>query len=116
MGRSRGGLTTKNHALVDADGLPIALKLTVGFRRSAARQSESGFSDNQRHISWWNEAPCVSGLSIPKPPTAVAQRARIYRPEIQGEQYKVAMQPLLESFMAPQHPDCRAEPILIVAL
>jgi transposase len=30
MGRSRGGLTTKIHALVDAEGLPIALKLTAG--------------------------------------------------------------------------------------
>ena len=30
MGRSRGGLTTKIHALVDADGRPIALKLTKG--------------------------------------------------------------------------------------
>ncbi len=30
MGRSRGGLTTKIHALVDATGLPIALKLTEG--------------------------------------------------------------------------------------
>ena len=30
MGRSRGGLTTKIHALVDAYGLPIALKLTEG--------------------------------------------------------------------------------------
>jgi transposase len=30
MGRSRGGLTTKIHALVDADGLPIVLKLTEG--------------------------------------------------------------------------------------
>ena len=30
MGRSRGGLTTKVHALVDAEGLPIALKLTEG--------------------------------------------------------------------------------------
>ena len=30
MGRSRGGLTTKIHALVDADGLPVALKLTDG--------------------------------------------------------------------------------------
>ena len=29
-GRSRGGLTTKIHALVDANGLPIALKLTEG--------------------------------------------------------------------------------------
>jgi transposase len=30
MGRSRGGLTTKIHAPVDAAGLPIALKLTEG--------------------------------------------------------------------------------------
>jgi len=30
MGRSRGGLTTKIHALVDAEGLPIAPKLTEG--------------------------------------------------------------------------------------
>ncbi len=30
MGRSRGGLTTKIHALVDACGLPITLKLTEG--------------------------------------------------------------------------------------
>lgn len=30
MGRSRGGLTTKIHALVDANGMPVALKLTEG--------------------------------------------------------------------------------------
>ena len=30
MGRSRGGLTTKVHVLVDANGNPIALKLTEG--------------------------------------------------------------------------------------
>jgi transposase len=30
MGRSRGGLTTKIHALVDANGNPIMLKLTAG--------------------------------------------------------------------------------------
>ncbi len=30
MGRSKGGLTTKIHALVDAAGLPVALKLTEG--------------------------------------------------------------------------------------
>jgi transposase len=30
MGRSRGGLTTKIHALVDRRGLPISLKLTPG--------------------------------------------------------------------------------------
>ena len=30
MGRSRGGLTTKIHALTDANGLPVILKLTEG--------------------------------------------------------------------------------------
>ena len=30
MGRSRGGLTTKIHALVDARGLPLELTLTPG--------------------------------------------------------------------------------------
>jgi transposase len=30
MGRSRGGLTTKIHAMVDANGNPIALKLSQG--------------------------------------------------------------------------------------
>lgn len=30
MGRSRGGLTTKIHALVDANGLPVKIKLTAG--------------------------------------------------------------------------------------
>jgi len=44
MGRSRGGLTSKIHALVDANGLPIALKLTPGQAhdgRSAADMLES---------------------------------------------------------------------------
>ncbi len=30
MGRSRGGLTTKIHALVDAEGLPVRIALTPG--------------------------------------------------------------------------------------
>ena len=30
MGRSRGGLTTKIHAVVDANGNPIALKVSEG--------------------------------------------------------------------------------------
>ncbi len=39
MGRSRGGLTTKIHAVVDANGNPITLKLSEGLAhdgRSAA--------------------------------------------------------------------------------
>ena len=30
MGRSRGGLTSKIHALVDSNGLPVRLALTPG--------------------------------------------------------------------------------------
>ena len=30
MGHSRGGLTTKIHALVDAEGRPVRLELTAG--------------------------------------------------------------------------------------
>ena len=32
IGRSRGGLTTKIHAIVDAAGKPVALSLTPGQR------------------------------------------------------------------------------------
>ena len=49
MGRSRGGLTTKIHALVDANGLPITLKLTAGQAhdgRSAADMLE-GIGENE---------------------------------------------------------------------
>ena len=40
MGRSRGGLTTKIHALVDANGLPILLKLTPGQAHDGRRAGD----------------------------------------------------------------------------
>jgi transposase len=46
MGRSRGGLTTKIHALVDAMGLPIVLKLTEG-QAHDGRSAEDMFSTVQ---------------------------------------------------------------------
>jgi transposase len=46
MGRSRGGLTTKIHALVDANGLPVALKLTEG----QAHDGRSG-ADMVEHLA-----------------------------------------------------------------
>jgi transposase len=39
MGRSRGGLTTKIHALVDGRGLPVGLHLPVG-QASDCREAE----------------------------------------------------------------------------
>ena len=49
MGRSRGGLTTKIHALVDAEGLPIALKLTEGQAHDgrSAEDMLGGLADGQ---------------------------------------------------------------------
>ena len=44
MGHSRGGLTTKIHALVDAEGRPIRLKLTPGQAGDAPVGTE--FVDN----------------------------------------------------------------------
>lgn len=40
MGRSRGGLTTKIHALVDANGLPVVLKLTAGQAHDGASAAD----------------------------------------------------------------------------
>jgi transposase len=37
MGRSRGGLTSKIHALVDTHGLPVRLALTAGQAHDNAR-------------------------------------------------------------------------------
>lgn len=49
MGRSRGGLTTKIHALVDANGNPILLKLTEGQAHDgrSARDMLAGLGDGQ---------------------------------------------------------------------
>jgi transposase len=52
MGRSRGGLTTKIHALVDANGLPIALKLTEG-QAHDGRAARTRFDPRSRAGSDW---------------------------------------------------------------
>jgi transposase len=85
MGRSRGGLTTKIHALVDANGLPILLKLTEGQAhdgRSAVDMldgvgdgqillADRGYdSDSPRHAlaargAWANVKPMPNRKNIP---------------------------------------------------
>ena len=61
MDCSRGGLTTKVHALVDADGLQVALKLSEGEvddRRAAAdmfHTVRSGHILNQNFV--WGHYP-----------------------------------------------------------
>ncbi len=85
MGRSRGGLTTKIHAVVDANGLPIALKLTEGQAhdgRSAADMlgaigkgqilladraydSDALRQDVARRGGWANIKPMPGRINIP---------------------------------------------------
>jgi transposase len=85
MGRSRGGLTTKIHALVDANGNPIALKLTEGQAhdgRSAvdllenigkgqilladrAYDSDALRSDLAERGAWANVKPMPNRVNVP---------------------------------------------------
>ena len=50
MGRSRGGLTTKIHALVDAEGRPILLKLTEGQAHDGRSAADMFGSLRERNI------------------------------------------------------------------
>jgi transposase len=85
MGRSRGGLTTKIHVLVDANGNPIALKLTEGQAHDGKSASDmldglspgqilladSAYdSDTLRHSlaergAWANVKPMPNRVNIP---------------------------------------------------
>lgn len=49
MGRSRGGLTTKIHALVDANGLLVVLKITPGQAHAGRSAADmlGGIGDGQ---------------------------------------------------------------------
>jgi hypothetical protein len=40
MGRSRGGLTSKIHAVVDSSGLPVRVALTTGEAHECARRRD----------------------------------------------------------------------------
>lgn len=62
MGRSRGGLTTKIHALVDAEGLPIALKLTEGQAHDGRSAADMLGSIEAGHILLGDRAYDSDGL------------------------------------------------------
>ena len=86
MGRSRGGLTTKIHVLVDACGLPIMLKLTEGqahdgrsaedmldsLREGSVLPADSAYDPNKLRDTleargvWANVKPMPYRLNPPK--------------------------------------------------
>lgn len=72
LGRSRGGLTTKIHAWVDADGLPIALQLSPG-------QGQDG----RAPATFWARSPPASCFS-PTPAATATPCARRSPPAVLG--------------------------------
>ena len=62
MGRSRGGLTTKIHALVDAEGRPIRLKLTAGQAHDGRSAADMLDSVQAGHILLGDRAYDSDGL------------------------------------------------------
>ena len=62
MGRSRGGLTTKIHVLVDACGLPIMLKLTEGQAHDPNKLRDT----LEARGVWANVKPMPHRLNPPK--------------------------------------------------
>ena len=55
MGRSRGGLTSKIHALLDAEGRPVALKITDGQARDGRSAADmlGGLGAGQILLGMW---------------------------------------------------------------
>ena len=74
MGRSRGGLTTKIHALVDADGRPVRLMLTTWSRgRTSLLPGDSPATALHEAISWTAKRgrvePCGNPMSRRRSPS-----------------------------------------------
>ncbi len=83
MGRSRGGLTTKIHALVDADGVPIRFQLTAGQRHDGpvAEEMLDGLSDGASERGAWANIPPKSNRrkSFPFSKYLYKQRNKVER-------------------------------------
>ena len=89
MGRSRGGLTSKIHALVDTNGLPIRLALTMGEahdNRLAGKllsRMKSGtmlLADRGYVADWIRALAAERGRLGQHPAKVQSQRADLLRP------------------------------------
>src|SRR4051812_43361818 len=57
IGRSRGGLTTKVHLVVDALGLPLVFKITEGQRHDVSRPGS--FCNERNRAACWPTRPTI---------------------------------------------------------
>ena len=89
MGRSRGGLTSKIHALVDSNGLPVRLALSPGEahdNRLASKllsRLKSGsmlLADRGYDADWIRELAMKKGAWANIPPKKQSQRSNLLQP------------------------------------
>ncbi len=72
MGRSRGGLPTKIHVLVDACGLPILLKITEG-QAHDGRNAQDSSARSAAATCLWPIVPMTPMLCVRPSPRAVPE-------------------------------------------
>ena len=68
MGRSRGGLTSKIHAVVDTNGLPVRLGLTAGEAHDNRLALQTLVSASDRDQCCWPTVDTTPTGSEPLPP------------------------------------------------
>ena len=91
MGHSRGGLTTKIHALVDAEGRPIRLKLTPGQAGDAPVGTEfvadldpgsTLIADRAYDTNPIREGAAARGVWADIPPRVIRKQAFSFSPRV----------------------------------
>jgi transposase len=89
MGRSRGGLTTKIHAVVDTNGLPVQLGLTPGEAHdnrlcsvllTELRPQTILLADRGYDADWIRALVSEQGAWANIPPEAEPQRGNLLQP------------------------------------
>ncbi len=76
MGRSRGGLTSKIHALVDAEGRPITLRLTAGQVHDSVEAEallDGALSDGSNRPTYTRSTPTILMVALLWPWAAFRQ-------------------------------------------
>jgi transposase len=68
MGHSRGGLTSKIHAVVDTNGLPVHLALTPGeVHDKILRKASPSFASNAKMWPTESSSPAIWQLQLSRP-------------------------------------------------
>ena len=98
MGRSRGGLTSKIHALVDGKGRPLALLITAGQVHDApacepllqlVRKGQTVLGDKAYDAKWIRDMIAGAGAKANIPPQARRKNPADYDRELYKKRHKI---------------------------